>query len=44
MDFKAIETIIDELVAFITKFAANLRRFIGGFKGGLVFDEEAAQM
>ena len=44
MDFNAIETIINELVEFITNFAANLKRFIGGFKGGLVFDEEAAQM
>ena len=44
MDFAAIEKIINDIVGFITSFAANLKRFVGGFKGGFVFDEEAAQM
>lgn len=41
MDFNAIETIINELVEFIKNFAANLKRFIGGFKGDLEFVEPA---
>lgn len=41
MDFNAIETIINELVEFVKKFAANLKRFIDGFKGGLEFVEPA---
>ena len=44
MNVNAITAIIDEIVEFIKNFATNLKRFIGGFKGGLVFDEEAAQM
>ena len=37
MDFAKIEKIIDELVAFVKSFAANLKKFIGGFKGELEF-------
>ena len=39
MDFAKIEKIIDELVAFVKSFAANLKKFIGGFKGNLEFIE-----
>ena len=37
MDFAKIEKIIDDIVAFVKSFAANLRKFIGGFKGELEF-------
>ena len=37
MDFAAIEKIIDDIAAFIKSFAANLKKFIGGFKGELEF-------
>ena len=39
MDFAKIEKLIDEVVAFIKNFAANLKKFIGGFKGDLEFIE-----
>ena len=39
MDFAAIEKIINDIVGFITSFAANLKRFVGGFKGDLEFIE-----
>ena len=37
MDFAAIEKIIDDIAAFIKSFAANLKKFIGGFKGELEY-------
>ena len=37
MDFAKIEKLIDDVVEFIKNFAANLRKFIGGFKGELEF-------
>ena len=37
MDFATIEKLIDDVVEFIKNFAANLRKFIGGFKGELEF-------
>ena len=42
MDFAAIEKIIDDVVEFIKNFAANLKKFIGGFKGNLEFVEPEA--
>ena len=43
MDFAKIEKIIDELVAFVKSFAANLKKFIGGFKGELEFSTPDAE-
>ena len=43
MDFAKIEKLIDDVVAFIKSFAANLKKFIGGFKGELEFVEPAAK-
>lgn len=37
MDFATIEKLIDDIVEFVKSFAANLRKFIGGFKGNLEF-------
>ena len=37
MDFAKIEKLIDEVVEFIQKFAANLRKFIAGFKTDVDF-------
>lgn len=32
MDFEKITKIIDDIVAFIKSFTANLKKFINGFK------------
>lgn len=37
MDFAQIEKLIDEVVAFIKSFAANLKKFIAGFKTNVDF-------
>ena len=43
MDFKKITDIIDDIVAFIKRFTANLKRFIAGFKSDLEFDADAVE-
>ena len=43
MDFAKIEKIIDELVAFVKSFAANLKKFIAGFKSDLEFNTPDAE-
>lgn len=37
MDFKSIEKIINDIVGFIKSFAANLKKFINGFKNDVDF-------
>lgn len=38
MDFEKITKIIDDIVAFIKSFTANLKKFIGGFKNDYEFE------
>lgn len=38
MDFEKITKIIDDIVEFIKSFAANMKKFIGGFKTDLDFE------
>ena len=40
--FEKITKIIDDIVAFIKSFAANLTKFVGGFKNDYEFVTEAA--
>ncbi|MBQ9946174.1 MAG: hypothetical protein IJO68_06580 [Clostridia bacterium] len=40
MDFEKITKIIDDIVAFIKRATANLKRFIAGFKTDLEFNAE----
>lgn len=40
MDFAKITKIIDDIVAFIKSYVANMKKFIGGFKNDLEFKPE----
>lgn len=40
MDFAKITNIIDDIVDFIKRFTANLKRFVAGFKTDLEFNAE----
>jgi len=38
MDFEKITKIIDDIVAFIKSFTANLKKFVNGFKNDYEFE------
>ncbi len=43
LDFAKITEIIDDIVDFIKRATANLKRFIAGFKTDLEFDAGAVE-